>query len=284
MAYSSSPRPVFSEPTHIRYNDVTRHLWGDAETGFVDDWIYASTDKIHQLVFGLAGGQGFKHSESYRTVFGADEVLIVLSGLFGCANPETGEVRVVHPGEAIFFRKDTWHHGFALTQEPVRVLEYFAPPPSTGTSGAYAKTRPYVAQSRYLQERFLGHWPEERAQDKAGATMHHLRERDLLWHLDTGDQGVLTGIYASTAHLTSGKTTIQPGRFSSYESHGGDLCLYVLSGVLNVQTLAREGQVWFEVHPQDGFFIPEGVAHRFGNQGAAPVTFYFGIAPKYKAI
>ena len=283
MAYKSSPRPVFAEPTHIRYNDVTRHLWGDAETGFVDDWIYASTDKIHQLVFGLAGGQGFKHSESYRTVFGADEVLIVLSGVFGSANPETGEVRVVHPGEAIFFRKDTWHHGYALTSEPVRVLEYFAPPPSTGTSGAYAKTRPYVEKSVYVQKRYLGQWPAARPQEKAAATMHHLRDSDMLWRLDEGDQGVLTGLYASTEHLTAGRTTLLPGRFSSYAKHGGDLCLYVVSGVLNVQTPTREGQVWFEVHPQDGFFIPAGVEYRFGNQGAGTATVYFGIAPKYAA-
>ena len=53
MAYKSSPRPVFSGATHIPYSGVTRFLWGDEEAGFVDDWIYASTDKIHQLVFGL---------------------------------------------------------------------------------------------------------------------------------------------------------------------------------------------------------------------------------------
>jgi len=53
MAYKSSPRPVFTGPTAIPYRSVTRHVWGDAEAGFVDDWIYISTDKIHQLVFGL---------------------------------------------------------------------------------------------------------------------------------------------------------------------------------------------------------------------------------------
>ena len=281
MAYKSSPRPVFDQPTHIRYAEVTRHLWGDAATGFVDDWIYASTDKIHQLVFGLPGGGSFKHSEDFRTVFGADEVLYVLSGTYGSANPETGEVRVVKAGEAVFFRKDTWHHGFSLSSEPVKVLEYFAPPPSTGTSGAYARTRPYVSEPTYSQDKFIGRWPLAAAEEKAGATMHVLRDADMLWELDIEDQGVMTGLFASTEHLTAGKTTVLPGRKSSIRTHAGDECLYVLSGCLNVLTPDRDGQVWFEVHPGDGFFVPAGARHRYANMGGEPAVFVFGVAPGY---
>ena len=279
MAYKSSPRPVFDGPTHIPYAGVTRHLWGEPATGFVDDWIYASTDKIHQLVFGLAGGRNFKHSPEFRTVFGADELLYVLQGTFGAANPETGEVRVVQAGEAVFFRKNTWHHGFALTAEPVRVLEYFSPPPSTGTSGAYARTRPYVEVPTYRQARWQGQWPMARAEERAGATMHHLRDADLLWELDPGDQGVLTGVYCSTEHLVAGRTTVQPGSMSVLETHAGDECLYVLSGVLNVMVPERDGQVWFELHPGDGFFTPAGAPHRYANMGGVPASFVFGVAP-----
>ena len=54
MSYSASPRPTFEGPAHIPYETVTRHLWGDDESGEVADWIYVSSAKIHQLVFGLA--------------------------------------------------------------------------------------------------------------------------------------------------------------------------------------------------------------------------------------
>ena len=74
-------------------------------------------------------------------------------------NPETGEVRRVLAGEAAFFRRDTWHHAMNVGTEPLRVLEYFAPPPSQGTSGAYARSRPYLATSRYMQDEWLGRWP-----------------------------------------------------------------------------------------------------------------------------
>ena len=80
-------------------------------------------------------------SDGTRTIFAADELYYVLSGVLIAINPETGEVHQAMPGEAVFFRRDTWHHAMSAGTEPLRVLEYFAPPPSQGTSGAYARTR-----------------------------------------------------------------------------------------------------------------------------------------------
>src|SRR5918994_1893621 len=134
MGYRPSPRPTYDAPTAIRFADVRRHVWGDEESGLVDDWIYTSTDRIHALVFGLPPGGAFRHSDAHRTIFAADELLYVLQGTFAAANPETGEVYRVEPGESLFFRRDTWHHGFSYGDEELRVLELFAPPPSTGSS------------------------------------------------------------------------------------------------------------------------------------------------------
>lgn len=283
MAYKSSPRPSFSAATHIPYSGVTRFLWGDEAAGFVDDWIYASTDKIHQLVFGLPAYGAFRHSKDRPTVFGADEVLYVLEGTLGAANPETGEVHVAQAGEAVFFRKNTWHHGFSLSAEPLRVLEYFAPPPATGTSGPYARTRPYVETSKYQQSGFIGRWPMASAEERQSASLRVMRDADLLWELDGKDQGVLTGLYASSEHLTVGRSTVIPGRASSLHSHSGDECLYLLSGTLNVLVPEQDGQTWFEIHPKDGFFLPAGTKHQYWNMGKDPAVFVFGVAPLYGA-
>ena len=51
-------------------------------------------------------GGNFKHSDQYRTIFGADELLYVLSGILVISNPETGEIHKVNPGESVFFQKD----------------------------------------------------------------------------------------------------------------------------------------------------------------------------------
>lgn len=282
MAYKSSPRPVFDGPTPIPYASVTRHLWGDDAAGRIDDWIYVSSDKIHQLVFGMAPGSGFRHSESYRTVFGADEVLTVLMGTMVIANPETGEVQVVKTGESVFFRRDTWHHAFAWGAEECRVLEYFAPPPSTGASGKYAATRPYVSDFKYERSELIGQWPAGRAGAEAKATITMIREADWLWSMDKGDCRVLTGIMASTEHLTAGACRIGPGARSDTRRHGGALGLYVRKGRLNI--LIEEPDtfpVWFELHPGDGFYIPPGTRYRACNMGTEEVDYLWGVAPDY---
>lgn len=282
MAYKSSPRPVFDGPAPIPYARVTRHVWGDAEAGFVDDWIYVSTDKIHQLVFGLPPGAGFGHSESFRTVFAADEVLYVLMGTMVIANPETGEVHLVRQGESVFFQKDTWHHAYAWGGEELRVLEYFAPPPSTGTSGKYAQTRPYVSDWRYDRAEMIHNWPQGRGTGRT--TMHVLREADRLWSLDRGDPRVLTGIIASTDQLTAGTVRMQPGAQGTAQSHPGATGLYVLAGRVNILIDDPEmtPPVWFELHPQDGFYIPPGARYRAFNMGGVAAEYAFGTAPLYR--
>lgn len=281
MGYSASPRPTFDGPAHIPYEAATRHLWGDQQAGEVADWIYVSSDKIHQLVFALPPGGAFRHSDEYRTVFAADEMLYVLSGEMLLANPETGEVQRILRGEAAFFRRDTWHHAFNHSQEPLRVLELFAPPPSQGTSGAYARARPNLERSRYAQDHWLGRWPMGRAAAAAENTIHVLRERDALWRLEGCEQQALVGLWVATEHLTVGQVDLLPGQHTDAETHGGDESLYLLEGTLNVRVPDNGGQRWFELKPGDGFYVPEGVPHQYYNYSGAPVRLLFAVAPHY---
>jgi len=281
MGYKPSPRPTFSAPTHLPYGAVTRHLWGDETSGEVADWIYISSDKIHQLVFGLPPGGAFRHSDDFRTIFAADEVFYVLCGTMILANPERGEVHRLKAGEAAFFRRDTWHHAFNYGDEPLRVLEYFAPPPSQGTSGTYARTKPYLAESKYTQDHLLGRWPMAQNEVRSNDSMQILRESDLLWRLEGEQQPALVGLLAATEHLTVGKMFLQPGQKSAIQIHGGDEGLYLLQGRLNVRLPENEGQRWFELDPQDGFYIPQGTPHQYYNVADQLATLIFGVAPGY---
>jgi len=281
MGYSPSPRPTFSGPAHIPYETVTRYLWGDEVAGEVADWIYVSSDKIHQLVFGLLPGQAFRHSDEFRTIFAADEIFYVLSGTMVLCNPETGEVHRLLPGEAAFFRRDTWHHAFNYSREPLRVLELFAPPPSQGTSGAYARTKPNLLNSNYTQDQWLGHWPMAQAEIQRNFTIKVLREADLMWRMEGKQKEVLVGLLAATEHLTVGKIYLLPGQQSDIELHAGDESLYLLEGTLNIRLPENDGQRWFELKPKDGFYIPEGVPHQYYNISDQPVSLIFGVAPNY---
>jgi quercetin dioxygenase-like cupin family protein len=273
---ASSPRPAFPGPALIRRADVTRHVWGEPASGEVFDWIYASTERVHMLVFGLPPGGAFRHSEDFRTVFAADEVLHVLEGTLVLADPETGEVQRAAAGEQVFFRRDTWHHAFALGPEPLRVLELFAPPPAAGASSGYARRQPYLEQSRYADDALLGRWPDDAA--ARPPRLRVLRPADVLWRRDLG---VLCGILVSTEHLTVASLEIGPGELAAPHEHGGDEVLMALSGSLWVRAWHDGAVHVFELGPEDACYLPQGSAHEYRNPGAGTARAICGIAPAY---
>ena len=275
MGYKPSPRPSFDAPTVLRADEVVRHTWGDADAGLVEDWIYVSSQQIHTIVFGMPPGGKFTHSESFRTIFGADELLHVLQGTLVLANPETGEIVRAEPGESVFFRRDTWHHGFSYGDEPLRVLEFFAPPPATGTSGPYAQAQPYLEVSTYADDTILGNLTDTRDVGGQGS-FTVLRRSDAVLRLDLG---VLVGLLVSTEHLTVGTVTVNAGQESREESHAGEELLYVTRGALQVSA----GGVEATLAPGDGFLIPAGTPHRYGAEGDRAAEAIFGVAPSYAA-
>ena len=277
MGYKPSPRPTFDRPTALPFAGVTRHTWGNPEAGLVDDWIYVSSGLLHTIVFGMEPGKCFRHSEDFRTIFGADEVLHVLEGTFVIANPETGEVLRVEPGESVFFRKDTWHHGFSYGAEPVRVLELFAPPPSTGTSGPYARTKEYLPEERwsYGDDGLVGAFPGATTSD---STMRVVRQADRSHRLE-GD--ALVGLIASTEQLTVTSLRVVPGGTSDQASRGGDTLVFVEQGVVLVHVeWAGEHDV-FELGHWDAAYVPCGASYRIEGTGDGPTDVIVGVAPSY---
>jgi quercetin dioxygenase-like cupin family protein len=276
---AGSPRPTFPGPAAIPFAQAARFVWGDDASGRVQDWIYVSSDKIHQLVFELPPGGGFRHSDEHRTIFAADELYYVLSGSLLLANPETGEVHRVRPGEAAFFRRDTWHHGFTEGPDPVRVLEYFSPPPSQGTSRAYARTKPNLTSPKYTQDRWIGRWPMAQAEAREVFSMRVVREQDWLWRLEGRETLTPVALLASSEHLTAGKVRLLPGQRTDLRVHEGDLCLYLLAGDLRIEAHVPGRPATWDIHPQDGFYAPSGTRHVFVNPSGRPCEFVFGIAP-----
>jgi mannose-6-phosphate isomerase-like protein (cupin superfamily) len=279
---AGSPRPSFDEPTRIRHDQATLHLWGDDDAGRVADWIYVSSDKIHHLVFALPPGGMFRHSEGFRTVFAADEVLYVLTGTMVFIDPEHGEVRRVEAGEGVFFRRDTWHHAMSFGADQLRVLEFFAPPPATGTSSAYARTQDFLFDPRYHDDRWTGRWPMAADERARVARLLVLGSGDTLDSLE--GEGAFVQTFASTEHLSVAKITIRPGGHSDTRRHGGDAAMHVLRGTLNVLLTDRadsNGRRWFELHSDDGFFVPEGTSYELRNVTADETQVMVGVAPSF---
>jgi mannose-6-phosphate isomerase-like protein (cupin superfamily) len=273
--YSPSPRPVFSVPTKISAQSATRHIWGDDAAGQVADWIYASTDRLHCLVFGVSPGGGFRHSPEYRTIFGADEVLTVLTGRMVLANPATGEVQLVETGSSVAFSAGTWHHAFAHGDAELRVLELFAPPPSTGSSGAYARTQPYLETSRYSDDSIIGRWPSSGAR---ASSFRPIEPRDVHYRLAGA---ALVGILSSTEQLTVATISVSPGGASSLQRRGGDELVFVRTGTMHIRSWF-EGQTYVhELGPDDACFLPAGSSHEYRNFTGTTSTALIGVAPSF---
>jgi quercetin dioxygenase-like cupin family protein len=244
----------------------------------VPDWIYVSSDRIHHLVFGLAPGARFQHSEDYRTVFAADELLYVLEGSVAFANPETGEVYPTEAGDALFFRRDTWHHAFNVGDGAARVLEFFAPPPATGASSQYARTKAYLDDWRYADDRWIGRLPAAAEEHRAVATMHVFRDDDVVWSLDGG---AVVGTYVSTEHLAAGRIVLPAGAATAARRHDGDAAVHVIEGTVHVllERPTSRGQRWFEVAHDDGFYVPADATYELRNITGARAAAMIGIAP-----
>ena len=278
MNRRATPRPEYDTPTLVTQGNVTRHLWGDEESGRVGDEVLISSHELHALIFTLAAGGRFGHSPDNRTVFAADEVYAVLEGTIAVINPATGQTVRAETGDFVFFRRDTWHHGINWGEGPVRVLEFFSPPPAAGAASAYAKEQPYLARTLHGEPEAIGHWPMDRAELAGAATMTHLRLGDVRWRAE-GDLQV--GLVCSTEYLTVTWSKLLAGQRSLERSHEGDALVHLTRGELHVHTPDGNGPNWWRLLPGESLAIPRGFAYQMVNQSGAPIEAVIASAPGY---
>lgn len=288
MKVDDLPPVIEPEPGAIPHSKAVLRLWGDETSGQVNDWIYLCNTKIQQTMLSMAPGQCFRHSERYRTFLGADELYYVLEGRLALANPKTGEVHVASQGQAIWFQKDTWHHGFNRGPGEVRIVEYFAPPGPGGGSQVYAHKAPMlpVEDALYTQDEWLTRWPMAADEARSRFTQHVVGTADLLWRLEGSRGTMLVGVYFSTSNLTVGRAELLPGQTSEVVTRGSDTVGFVLNGRLNLffpgeGEAGRSDGTWFEMHASDGFFIPAGTPFQYFNITAESVNFLFATGASY---
>lgn len=276
METDNSPQPKV-----LRYADLERRTWGDEQTGRLSDWFYADDVDLNLNIVGMAPQGAALNSPANPTVFGADELFYVIEGVMVQSNPVTGEVFVINPGEAIFFRKDTWHFQWNYSNSQLRMLEFFQPAPKAGTGGAYARAQPPLAEApKGGQDELLGNWPMARDLPRE-QTAWVIRDDNMLWRMEGTVRGreILVGILASTEHLTAGKMRFVGGQRSCDYEHNGEKVIYVETGELHVEF--PDTKKWVELGAWDGLRIPAGTRHSFYNMSQDPATCLFSVATDY---
>lgn len=273
------PRGIgYQKPTLIKAADAPRFLWGDEKAGYVSDWIYGSSAKIHMMSFEMSVGARFGNSPDFKTYYNCAETYYCLKGEFTFHCPETGEVHVLRKGDALYFPPNTWHWGYNFGSETSHILECLTPRVEEAVE-AYAIKQPWLTDIRYSTLAEIKSYQPGGGRGAQRATV--ARANDLLYEIVGENRPLRVGLICSTSMLTVGVIDLYVGQESELMSHPGDKVLYCLEGRANV-FLPEESPNWWELTPGDSAFIPGGTKHAFFNTSDATAKVTFGVAPQYR--
>jgi quercetin dioxygenase-like cupin family protein len=267
----------------VRSQDARHYLWGDAVSGQVKDWYYASTPQIHMAMFSLPPGGIWRHSDTHKSYYYADECYLLLAGELTMHNPETGDVAVLPAGHALTFRERTWHYGYNFTGVETVIICTFAPVPEDISSAAtLAAAVPPLREIRGGRFDLTGSggFPWNAGRAGSSSCFRVLPPSDWLPVIVGTERPYRVDLMVSTEKQTSGRFRLLPGAITDPETHPGDEVAFCVSGQASVYL--PDTDEWFELHARDNVAIRGGVAHRWYNTTGEPAEVFFGVAPVYR--
>ncbi|MGH6984530.1 MAG: cupin domain-containing protein [Stellaceae bacterium] len=247
---------TLAEPTLVRASEVPRLLWGDEESGYVNDCFYALSAELLVVGVTLPPGGRWRSSERHRALFDTHECLCVLAGQYTCHDPETGEVRTLEAGEALFMPERRWHYGNSFGNEDLHMLEIIAPPTNQSLA--------HVPRPRGLIGRdsdALRNWPREHA--RGAENFRICRLSDALDAVVGDANPILCRVLASTDRVFSAMATVPAGGRSDEMAYPFDVCYCGIEGETSL-FVAGVG-TYFAVREADVAFLPAGTSHRLFN-------------------
>jgi quercetin dioxygenase-like cupin family protein len=275
-----------SEPLLVREFEATRVLWGDTESGQVSDLVYGRGERISGFIYLLGPGHWFGASKNWKPLYDQHRVYYVVQGTLAIHDPESGEVAVARPGEAVTWRGTRYHFGYNVGSDEVIVLDWFAPaerPPDVSEL-SYAASKRELSEIRGGRYELLGAWPDRRAEEQRRLAAEGgpvtVGPDTALRFVHGTHMPLLVSILSSSPEMTAGTFSLRGGSRSEPERHPGDEVVFALSGRLNVH-LPESGD-WFELNRLDCLYLPEGTVHEYWSYGAETTTAAFCVAPGYR--
>lgn len=276
----------FDKPTLVRRGEAVRFLWGDDKAHYVPDLIYGRGERIAGLIYKLAPGEYFRTSETWRTIYDQDRYYYVVCGELTIQDPETGDIAVAKAGEAVYWHGARYHFGYNFNFEETLVLDWYAPPEraSNVPEIVHSATKKQLKERIDGREDLLTNWPSGASADRAmrqkEGRVTTLRRADALPFILGEQAPVRMDIFVSSLNLTAGVFDLRPSIMSDPETHGGDETLFALEGAVHVYL--PDSYDWFELHPLDCLYLPEGTRHQYANTGSALARAAFCVTPHYR--
>lgn len=114
---------------------------------------------------------------------------------------------------------------------------------------------------------------------RATGAIYPVRHLDKLNNIHGTKHPMLLRFITSNDFGSFGEMILPAGgfgpRYSEFDRHEGDGCLYCADGPLTVNLNEREES--YVLEPEDSFFLPAGTSYQLVNFEATPVRAVFGI-------
>jgi mannose-6-phosphate isomerase-like protein (cupin superfamily) len=259
-----------TEPTLFRRAEVPYVVWGDDESGYVNDLFYVLSKQMVLVTVTMPPGARFRSSDRFRAYFDTHECLYVLRGQYTCLDPETGEVRTARAGEMLFMPEKRWHYGHNFGSEELHLLECIAPPTNQSALAHVPRPREVIGWDTAA----AGNWPRECR--RSASNLRVCRLDNALEAIVGSHNPLLFSILASTERVFFGVVTIPPRARSDDMTFPFDLIYHGDTG--EVTAHAPESGEYFPIDSGDVGFLPAGTTHRLFNHTASTQRILVGGA------
>jgi mannose-6-phosphate isomerase-like protein (cupin superfamily) len=257
-------------PTLVPVSTVPYIIWGDDESGYVNDLFHVMSAQMVVVTVTMPPGSAFSSSDRFRPYFNTHECLYVLEGNYTCQDPNTGELRSIGKGEMLLMRELQWHYGHNFGDTELRLLEVICPP----ANSAELKDHPRPERAVPFDAGALADWP--RGRDTAHRRLEKIGLGQHLNALLGTQRPILLEVLASTEKVGFAVASMRPGTRSDIVTFPYDVMYHVEEGHLFVHDLA--GGAYFHAAAGDCVYLPGGCRHRLFNHEAVTCRFDLGVA------
>ena len=257
-------------PTLVPAATVPYVIWGDEQSGFVNDLFHIMSDQMVVVTVTMPPGASFSSSDRFWPYFDTHECLYVLAGNYTCQDPTTGELRSIGEGEMLLMRERQWHYGHNFGDSELRLLEVICPPANAAALGDHPRPETAIP----FDAKALADWPRGRA------IAHHRLEKighdGRLNALLGTECPILLEVLASTEKVGFAVASLRAGARSDIVGFPYDVVYHVEEGELFVSDI--EGGAYFHAAVGDCVFLPADCRHRLFNHTATTCRFDLGGA------
>lgn len=261
---------LIETPTLVRRAETPRVLWGDEQSGFVNDLYFGASPSLVMLEICLPPGGFYRASDDWKANYDSDGCFYILQGQYTLQFPDTGEICVAEAGQAIQMNGPQWHYGYNFSDTELRVMEAISPtPPFDIRTDLVIPETPLGFDAKAMHD-----FPSTRG---AGESRLKVITKETSLPAVVGQENpILMQVLTSGAQVSTALFDLLAGHRSDKFCFSKDTTLMVEHGRAHVRIPETGG--WDELLAGDMFFFPAGTTWDVFNHADETASLYLVVA------